>query len=193
MKVGRGQIVFDDIVDSLEDRGLMDIYRTNAGGLAPSFFFEPLGIHGIVHAKRVLLLNLILVNYYNLTGNDRDILVQASLYHDIGRTGNQAYCEHGRQSFNKMSRLSLIKVLGEDADILKYIVENHCIDDTIAIKEAESYEFADKARAIRLLKFFKDCDSLDRVRLGNLDIKYLRNEYSTRLVQVAEQLLREVK
>ncbi|MHB8132284.1 MAG: hypothetical protein ACYDEX_25300 [Mobilitalea sp.] len=47
-------------------------------------------------------------------------------------------------------------------------------------------------RSIELLKIFKDCDNLDRVRLGDLDVRYLRNQYSAKLVSVADRLLREI-
>ena len=40
-------------------------------------------------------------------------------------------------------------------------------------------------RAIRLAKFFKDADGLDRVRINHLDPAYLRNSYSKDLVDFA--------
>lgn len=187
------KILFADIVDGLERRGLMDIYRIQSDHLSPAYFLEPFGIHGVLHAKRVLLLSLILSHLNNLRESDVDSLVQASLYHDIGRTHNGTCYEHGIKSYEKMNELGLVKVNGESAKILKFVVENHCIQDAVAFENVEDYQFEDQDRALELFKIFKDCDNLDRVRLGDLDVNYLRNEFSPRLVHVAEQLLRDVR
>lgn len=40
-----------------------------------------------------------------------------------------------------------------------------------------------------LYECFKDCDALDRVRLGDLDVSYLRKEESKERVALAHQLL----
>lgn len=70
----------------------------------------------------------------------------------------------------------------------------HCIRDKEGL-EAIQYEDAiqDKKRAINLLKRFKDCDGLDRVRLGDFDSKYLRTETGKRLEIVAVQLLMNIE
>jgi hypothetical protein len=188
------QIVFADIADKLEELGYMNIYRTKSREIAPSYFIEPWGIHGVRHAKRVLMLSLILSYLNKLNFSDTDILVQASLYHDIGRTHNGVCYEHGYKSYKKMLKIGLVKNDGsESTSILKFIVENHCVQDADALKNAKDYHFTDEGRAIGLLKIFKDSDGLDRVRLGDLNVRYLRNEFSAKLVGVAEQLLKDIE
>jgi hypothetical protein len=45
----------------------------------------------------------------------------------------------------------------------------------------------------RRLKLFKDSDGLDRVRINDLDVEYLRYPVSRELVSFAEYLLREIR
>ena len=44
-----------------------------------------------------------------------------------------------------------------------------------------------------LLQYFKDADGLDRVRLGDLNTKYLRTETAKRMTLVAQQILEHSK
>lgn len=185
------QIYFADLADKLEEIGFMDIYRNQTKKLAPSYFINnPHGIHGIQHAKRVLILSLIFSYLNKLSLSDTEILINAALYHDIGRCHEGVCLEHGILSYKRMEELDLISISGdENTKILKYIVENHCLQDDIAYSNAEGYEFKDQEKAVELLKILKDSDGLDRVRIGDLDVGYLRNEYSARLVTLAQQLL----
>lgn len=188
-----GQASFEKLMAGLEAKGLMQIYRVRSGELQPPYFKDPFGIHGIAHARRVLILSLILACLNNLNGEDMEILILASLYHDIGRTHNGTCFDHGRNSFIKMAGLGLAGTeRGEDTEILRYVIENHCIDDREGYRSAGKYHFSDKNRAVELLKLFKDCDNLDRVRLGDLNTGYLRNSYSPGLVKVAGRLLKEI-
>lgn len=188
-----GQAGFDDLMARLEEKGLMEIYRVRSGEILPPYFSDPYGIHGIAHARRVLMLSLILASLNNLSREDMEILILASFYHDIGRTHNGTCFEHGRKSFIKMAGLGLAGAeRGEDSEILRYVIENHCVDDREGYQSAGKYHFGNKDRAIGLLKLFKDCDNLDRVRLGDLNTSYLRNRHSPGLVKVAERLLREI-
>ena len=72
-------------------------------------------------------------------------------------------------------------------------MENHCIDDKKGLANLEKCPIEDKNRAIRLYQILKDTDGLDRVRLGDLDINYLRLPISKRLVLVAQQTYRNLK
>ena len=188
------QFSLNELTRELENSGLMNTYRENAVKLQPSYFFNPWGIHGVLHAKRVLFLSLILAHINKLSLDDVNVLVQASLYHDIGRTGDGVCYEHGRNSFRKMTSQGLVKMVGlEDEGILQFVVENHCIKDAAAIKGISNYRLSNHDRAIHLFKLFKDCDNLDRVRLGDLDVRHLRNQHSPGLVKVAGQLLVELR
>ena len=69
---------------------------------------------------------------------------------------------------------------------------NHCLDDNMA-ETLDEYFIDNRERAVRLLKLFKDSDGLDRVRINDLNVKYLRYPVSRELVSFAEYLLREMR
>ncbi|TEB11763.1 hypothetical protein Psfp_03892 [Pelotomaculum sp. FP] len=138
-------------------------------------------------------MSLVLAYFNNLIYENVNILAYASIYHDIGRTDNGVCTEHGRESFKKIKEYRLVKVNNENEEILKYIVENHCISDSLAFSSLKNYQIENNDRAILLLKILKDSDNLDRVRLGDLDISYLRCNYSNKLVYLANQLLRYIR
>lgn len=59
-----------------------------------------------------------------------------------------------------------------DLEIIKFIIENHCINDEEALlKLINCFPEKDIERIKRLYFIFKDSDNLDRVRLGDLDIR----------------------
>lgn len=180
----------EDVLTVLQSNGYIQKYYTLAqDDKFPSYFLRPHSIHGVLHAKRVLLLSLALSHLNNINQADTGILVKASLYHDIGRTHDGICYEHGQKSIRKALELGLIGgEANEENEILRYVVVNHCLPDEKA-QSPENYSIDDRKRAIRLLKLFKDSDGLDRVRIGDLDVKYLRHPVSKDLVPFAEYLL----
>lgn len=179
------------VVEDFPD--LMKDYVIEARDIKDKYFLNPESIHGVLHAKRVLLLAYIIGLYEELDDNDMEIVLNAAKYHDIGRTNDNYDEMHGILSFNKMFQLELVDKEMEDIHILQFIMENHCIDDKKGLANLEKYPIEDKNRAIRLYQILKDADGLDRVRLGDLDINYLRLPISKRLVLVAQQTYRNLK
>jgi hypothetical protein len=72
---------------------------------------------------------------------------------------------------------------------LRYIIENHCIEDSLAFKNVLNYEVANAEHAIELLRIFKDADGLDRFRIKDLDARKLRHPEALDLLVVAWELL----
>ncbi|MFW6007902.1 MAG: HD domain-containing protein [archaeon] len=175
---------------------IIEEYHSYCEDIRPEYFHNPKGIHGLLHAKHVLFLCLVLSRLHDLNYEDFNILCTCAIYHDIGRTHDMFCLKHGNDSFKKMLKLNLINndyYDYENEEIIHYIINNHCINDKIAFKRIKKYNIKDKNRAIKLLKIFKDADDLDRVRLGDLDVKYLRFNNSKKLVLLAQQLLKGVE
>ena len=189
---------FDEaMLRELDKAGITVIYQYYAHHfLKRKWFHKPDGVHGLRHIKRVLLLSLIMSYLDKLSAEDRQILIYASLYHDIGREHDWEDTEHGWKSVLKRRKLKLStkRLNEEEVKIMEFLMKYHCIRDKEGL-EAIQYEDAiqDKKRAINLLKRFKDCDGLDRVRLGDFDSKYLRTETGKRLEIVAVQLLMNIE
>ena len=65
----------------------------------------------------------------------------------------------------------------------------HPVRMDIACLDLSLRHILDKNRAVRLLSIVKDADTLDRCRFGNVDINYLINMESKKLVNFGYQLL----
>jgi hypothetical protein len=173
----------------MEQNGSIERYKKYTQLILQSYFHRPHGIHGITHTKRVLFLVELLAALENLAEPDRDILSVAAVYHDIGRVSDGVGTGHGYASISKAEQFSLIHMPNpEDYAIVKYLVEVHCIHDREAFALVEEYGLQQPERAQGLLKFFKDADGLDRVRIHDLNPAMLRLAVSGGLVGLAEEL-----
>lgn len=179
-----GALNMNMIFQDLEINDLEGTYRQFSSKVDEKLFFKPHGIHGVLHTKRVLMLNLILAYKMKLNREEIMLLATASIYHDIGRKTDGVCAIHGFYSFKKATKLGLINDFSEnDLKTLKYIMVNHCIDDQSALQTITKED-----KAIFLLKVFKDADNLDRVRLGDLNTDFLRHDISKKLVAKAQYL-----
>ncbi len=174
------------------DMELLKIFNEHRNYIREDLFIEPEGIHGIHHAERVMFLALNISKLEKYDDKDINILIEASKFHDIGRTHNGVCLVHGMNSNRKIIRHNLLNGFSnEDENIVKYIIHNHCIHDKDTKNNVDLFSIKDEERAIRLLMVFKDSDGLDRVRVGDLDPRYLRNKSSKGLVDLAEKLFRD--
>lgn len=173
------------------DREILKEIKRHKSDIREDLFIEPEGIHGIDHAARVMYLALTISKLENYNERDRNLLITASKFHDIGRINNNVCLIHGKLSNIKMDEHHLINNFSdEDKNILKYIVHNHCRHDEDTLDNIDAFHIEDKERAVRLLMAFKDSDGLDRVRVNDLDPNYLRNDSSKKLVTLAENLFK---
>jgi hypothetical protein len=146
------------------------------------------GIHGITHAYRVLLLTRKIAEAEGLTNRQKDILAFCAIFHDIGRINDDIDNLHGKRSVQALKQNLYFGLLQNDTDLVNYIIENHCITDTKAYKNVSPYNLNDTEEAVYLIKVFKDCDNLDRVRLGDFDGSYLRCSTSHNFIKTAFEL-----
>lgn len=175
-------------------------YQTNY--IQKYLFQNPNGVHGVLHAKRVLLLSLIISFLEKLDEVDMNILCLSACYHDIGRIHDSKDEYHGELSVAKIDDFGILEDIGselelnnQDINIVQAIIKNHAIDDDKGVVDILSdTNVFNKDRAIKLYRLFKDADNLDRVRLNHdLDMKYLRGKFSKKLVLVAYQLLKNIQ
>lgn len=186
-----------DFMAELEESGQIDKYHLNTyKALKEEWFYNPHGVHGILHVKRVLFLSLLMSHIDKLDAKDELILIYASLYHDIGRVDDGVDKNHGVRSAEKRKTLNL-PITGLDVNdirIMDFIIKYHNEKDVKALKALSKMKaIQNKERAEDLYKRFKDCDNLDRVRLGDLDSSYLRTETGKSLLVIANQLLKNIK
>lgn len=194
-----GLLNFDkQFAEELNHAGVVTEYNKIAQFILPQLFTKPEGIHGVLHAKRVLLLTLIQSYILKLPNEQRQLLAMCAVFHDIGRKNDDKDSKHGIFSIQKLKDNELIEALTkrigkEGISIFNFIAENHPISDAQGIKRINNYGIQDVKIAKKLYLLFKDADGLDRCRLDDFNVKYLRNDVSKKLVLVAGQLLRGIK
>lgn len=68
------------------------------------------------------------------------------------------------------------------------MIKYHCIDDEVAFTQLANKDEGEYR--VYLLKWLKDIDALDRIRMGinELDIRYLRNPDAIKFLLVAKLL-----
>lgn len=79
-----------------------NVYKRNIKNIKSNYYFEPQGIHGVSHTKRVLLLALTIGYYEKLSNEDMNVLIICSLLHDIGRINDEEDLNHGALSVKKL-------------------------------------------------------------------------------------------
>ena len=154
--------------------------------ILPEYFFKPHGIHGVLHAQRVLKHSILLAGMNNLSAVEKDILYTAVAYHDIGRTHDGIDPAHGLEGWKKAERLDLIaRQDSSHTAIVRYVITYHSIDDD-CIPSYTDEKRQDSAKLY--LQLMKDADALDRIRINALDERYLRNQYAKGLISFAHEL-----
>lgn len=149
------------------------------------------GIHGTSHAKRVLAHAEQLAADLDLADWEREAVLLAAAWHDIGRTHDGSDYYHGAKSAGKVLGLGLHE--GLDLRILEralFAITHHCGSETHA--ELAAGRGSDATATLRVFRILKDADALDRVRLGDLDVSFLRFDVSREYVSRAWALLDEI-
>lgn len=122
-------------------------------------------LHGVRHTQRVHIHAQRLTTELGWDESDRQLVLTAALWHDIGRLTDDGEREHGAKGARRALSLGLTRQLAPaDAELALFAVAFHSLDDEEG--EDEARELAQPARALKLLWLLKDADALDRVRLG---------------------------
>lgn len=186
-------IQFQAVLPIIRNANFIAKYKEYDKLIVPDLYHRPSGIHGVGHVRRTLLLSLLMAGLDRLSTSYVRILVYASVYHDIGRTHDGVDDYHGYASYQKVLEHRLLNNHeANEVYAIKELIERHAISD----KKAFSFETLDEAKRDEvqfLLRYFKDADGLDRVRLGDLNAKYLRTDTAKRLTLVAQQILEHSK
>ncbi|MBP2626032.1 MAG: metal dependent phosphohydrolase [Firmicutes bacterium] len=182
---------FDTICPILQDVKMLARYHKYNALIVPTLYHDPEGIHGVSHVRRTLLLALLMSYLDKLSDQQAGILAYASVYHDIGRGHDSKDDDHGYHSYQKATEQGLLSRLSDkEVRIVKELIERHAIDDSLAFSlETVAEDIRDEVRL--LLRYFKDSDNLDRVRIHDLNVDYLRTEIARQMPLVAQQLLEE--
>lgn len=145
-------------------------------------------IHGDNHIERVVLLGGLIAMDNNCSEEDIILLLTACSYHDIGRIDDSLDDDHGRRSSEMVP--DILTLSSEDLKIVQAAIFAHSIDDKKMLDTITQFGIQDTNRALMIAKMLKDADALDRVRVDDLDPKYLRFACSLDYVEFANALYR---
>ncbi len=144
---------------------------------------EPYGIHGITHVTRVLIWSAVLADRFGETPAIRvPELYWAAATHDVERIDDGRDAGHGvRAAAWVGSRLAAERPLAATSD-LGFVAE---LDRWHEVTDSEIGRWS-----LELL-LFKDADGLDRVRIHDLNPKFLRSQLAPTLAGQAQRLMEE--
>jgi hypothetical protein len=177
-----------------------------------SWFVRPNGfdaahtIHGLSHTRRVLIHATAIADELELSPLEREAIEFAACWHDIGRTNDGVDYYHGAKSAGKAVALGLHDGLDPRVrELALYAITHHCGSEDHGGRAAFSVGYhehvgaedwvwhpIDPDSALWVFRVLKDADGLDRVRLGDLKVKYLRTDPARGMLDRAEQLLLEI-
>ena len=130
-------------------------------------------IHGPAHIYRVLLLSALVCQGEGVGEGMVRQVFRAASYHDVGRTFDGYDVDHGARS-----ALRLAELTGQTGEALR----------ELQAAVVASFHPQNLPRALELTRLLKDADNLDRVRLGDLDPRFLRHSSAKALTGFAERL-----
>lgn len=147
----------------------------------PEDFVHPSQIHGQEHVSRVMVHASLLLQ---LTGQEHlAVPLWASVYlHDVARTHDGLCHRHGADAARRFSEFqSLFAKAGLQRE------HEHAVRTAVSW-HAVPRELPRAHRYAPLIHLLKDADALDRVRIADLDPRYLRYAVSRSLTDFAQEL-----
>lgn len=149
----------------------------------PELFLHQSVIHGRAHVGRVMVHALRLVEATGLV--EAVYPVWAAVYlHDIARRHDGGAPRHGADAWARLAQLPAVR------DLLRRggVRDEHFEAIKVAVTRHSNGEARPGEPHQRVIEFLKDADGLDRVRLGDLDPRYLRAPQARSMVGFAERL-----
>lgn len=181
----------NEYLQQMNTSELVDILNgINEDVLYSSYF------HGLHHSQKVCLFTYLICKELNINEVDTKILIDAALYHDIGRINDMEEAFHGYNAARKIDTVVTDPIYEDEINLvyLKAICDAHSLDDYKLPKIFQNYKYENAElefdRFSKLCSILKDADALDRTRFKKtcsaaLKEKFLRLDYSKTLVDFA--------
>lgn len=152
----------------------------------PELFLHQSTLHGQAHVGRVMVHALHLIEATGAV--EETTRLWASVYlHDIARRHDGVAPRHGAEACARLQDLPDTLALFARAGLRD--VDVPAVD--AAVTRHSNGEGRPGEPHLRLIELLKDADGLDRVRLGDLNPRYLRIRAAQDMVPFAEQLYEE--
>lgn len=154
---------------------------------APELFTYASTLHGQAHVSRVMVHAFHLID---ATGwfEEGPRLWAAVYLHDIARTHDGLCYRHGGDAMKKLEKLPRLREWFAQGGVQD---DDYALIHTAVVHHSLRKELSRSHPHWRLTSLLKDADGLDRVRLGDLDPRYLRNPPARDMVGFAQALFDE--
>ena len=156
---------FQPLVDRFQGWAFYPLFLQAVEELNLGVLYES-DIHGIGHIERTLCHGAMCAMDEALSQADTGLLLDACAYHDIGRTRDGLDFVHGSTA----------------------ALEAHSRKEKELSAILQKYHPQDMDRALTIAQLLKDADGLDRVRIWDLDVRFLRRTSSTARADFAQEL-----
>lgn len=143
-------------------------------------------VHGPGHIERTMLHGAFCAMTEPFCQTGTELLLECCAYHDTGRINDWVDDEHGFRAARKLEALT--GRTGEELQMMKAAVDAHSRSEAMLLPTLAKYGLADEPRALALAQLLKDSDGLDRVRIWDLNVHYLRREESKKREDFAQYL-----
>ena len=143
-------------------------------------------VHGVGHIERTMVHGAMCAWAEKLSEADTRLLLMMCAYHDTGRISDYLDGAHGLRSAEKLG--SLTGLAGEDLREAMAGIEAHSVADARMEGILAAHAPEDLPRARMLAQMLKDSDGLDRVRIDDLNVNYLRRAPSRERGSFAQKL-----
>lgn len=153
-------------------------------------------VHGETHANNVSLFSMFIATSLGLSQQDIKTIIEAAIYHDIGRISDNNSSHHGSlgaiKYSTKVSCPSNISV-----NEVKFLIEAHALPSITEIKklfERYSIPKEEQGRLYQMATIIRDADALDRTRFklientNNLKSEFLVHDISKQLIEASQRL-----
>lgn len=143
-------------------------------------------IHGVGHILRTMVHGAMGAMEEGLSPEETVLLLECCAYHDVGRVNDREDTGHGGRSAGRLSALTGRK--GLDLAAMQASVTAHSMNDSCLPQVLKRYQVEELPFALTLARLLKDADGLDRVRIWDLDPRYLRFPHSVKRAGFAKAL-----
>ena len=176
---------FQPLMDRLQAWAFWPLFLEKLRSLNREALFDS-RVHGPGHIERTMLHGAFCAMEDALDETDTALLLECCAYHDVGRISDSMDYLHGSRSALRLGALTART--GEALKMMMAAVDAHSRPDEELEDTLRGYHPADWQRCLRLAHLLKDADGLDRVRIWDLDVAFLRRQASREREDFAEYL-----
>lgn len=153
-------------------------------------------IHGATHANNVSLFAAFIATMMQMSDRDIKTIIEAAIYHDIGRTNDGKNFNHGKIGAIKYS--TNVKCPKDiKVNEVQLLIEAHAVktpNDIYNLLDQYNIVGEDRNRLYQMATVIRDADALDRTRFkllekyNNLKANYLINPISKEIIESVQRL-----